>query len=162
MGDKDFESRILRMLRSNIRGLTISQIATRLKINRNTTAKYLEKLIASGHVECRNIGTARVFTSAHRVPVTALLDFSKDMVCTIDAEKRFVYINNAFLRFLGLEETQVRGRSLEEVLELLPNFSDLLGELNDLEEGKESVKEKEVKLQDRMVYLRLKNIPTIF
>ncbi len=71
-------SRIKTLLKNHPKGMTISDIATGLKMNRNSLAKYLEILLISGHVESRTYGTARVFSLSHRVPISAIMESSPD------------------------------------------------------------------------------------
>ena len=52
--------KILTLLRLHRNGLTITDIANKLKLNRNSTAKYLEMLLISGDVALNSYGPAKV------------------------------------------------------------------------------------------------------
>ena len=71
---------ILKLLRANQRGMSIYEISRDIGLNRNSTAKYLDILLYTGRVEFRNVGRAKLFHISHRVPISALLDFSTDYI----------------------------------------------------------------------------------
>ncbi|HII98562.1 MAG TPA: histidine kinase, partial [Methanoregula sp.] len=50
------------LLRSHRKGLTITDIAKKLSLNRNSTAKYLDILLISGDVALNSYGPAKVYT----------------------------------------------------------------------------------------------------
>ena len=62
--------RIIDLLAKNPSGLTIEQVSRQLSINRTTAAKYLNFLIASGQIKKRNLGPAKIFTLAPRLPMS--------------------------------------------------------------------------------------------
>ena len=82
--------KILTLLRLNRNGLTITDIANKLKLNRNSTAKYLEMLLISGEVALNSYGPAKVYTISHKMPVSAMLKFSADIIIMIDQEMRIL------------------------------------------------------------------------
>lgn len=52
--------------------MTITEIATTLGMHRNTTAKYLDMLVATGETDRKRMGPAKAYFPARRVPVQAL------------------------------------------------------------------------------------------
>ena len=87
------QKKILTLLRLNRNGLTITDIANKLKLNRNSTAKYLEILLISGEVALNAYGPAKVYTISHKMPVSAMLKFSADIIIMIDQEMRILDVN---------------------------------------------------------------------
>ena len=53
---KDITSKIKDILNKNPQGMTITQIARKTRINRNTVGRYLENLLVSGQVEMHRFG----------------------------------------------------------------------------------------------------------
>jgi PAS domain S-box-containing protein len=160
--DRVMLERIRNLLRQNPRGLHISDISARLRTSRDSISKYLEVLEVTGQVESRNLGTARVFCLTSRVPASALLDLSSDLVCTLDNRGSFLFANQKFLEFLGLPEKDLIGmhildvrcdRLSEPVLPIL--FSDLLA-------GQEEVREVSCRKGGEECHLRMRGIPTVF
>ncbi|MDD1720235.1 MAG: PAS domain S-box protein [Methanoregulaceae archaeon] len=107
-------SDILPLLRVNPRGLTVSEIAKELGYNRNSAAKYLEILAAEGKVTVRNIGTAKVFSVARRVPLSAFLCFTKNMILVLDDRLTVVQANDQYLKLAGTTKTEILGRNVAD------------------------------------------------
>ena len=99
MGIIDLEKvdRIKQHLKWNPRGMTISDLSSHMTMNRNLVAKYLDMLLISGQVEMQVIGAAKVYFLSHRVPVSAMLEFSSDLVIMLDAEKKILQVNEQVL-----------------------------------------------------------------
>lgn len=88
-------SRIVGLLENHPEGLTISQIATELGVHRNSISKYADVLVASGRIDARQIGPAKLYTVAARIPLTALLDVSHDAIVLLSADRTVVTMNEA-------------------------------------------------------------------
>jgi PAS domain S-box-containing protein len=155
-------ARIKTLLRLHPKGLTISQIASQLKINRNSISKYLEILQVSGQVENRIIGQAKIYYIARRIPVSALLNLSSALVCTLDEDQRILYANKKFLDFFGLKGEEVMGRNPEEILRQIAVQTEAMSKIfSHIDTGEES--EREVILHTpEEFYFRIKGIPTVF
>ena len=52
---------IKKILQENPKGMTVTDISRKIKINRNSVAKYLDIMRISGHVEMITFGPAKVF-----------------------------------------------------------------------------------------------------
>jgi PAS domain S-box-containing protein len=113
-------SRILNLLRGHPRGLTITELARQLEINRNSVAKYLDVLVTSGHIESKTVGPAKVFFISHRVPLSAMLNLSSDMILVLDDRTRVLYVNDRLLEFEGRTRSDIVGQGVRELgLQLL-------------------------------------------
>src|SRR5512138_2099041 len=102
--DQEKVDKIKRVLKWHQRGMTISDLASEMKINRNLVAKYLDMLLISGQVEMQVIGAAKAYFLSRRVPVSALLEFSSDLVVVVDNDERILQINEQVP--LLIEETK--------------------------------------------------------
>lgn len=107
-------SEILTLLRENPRGMSVTEIADATRLNRNTIARYMDNLLVSGQVEMRTFGKAKVFFLSKRVPVSAMLNLSSEMVLLIDADLRVIQANESLLSFLGAESDQIIGKYVYE------------------------------------------------
>jgi PAS domain S-box-containing protein len=107
---------ITNLLRSHPRGMTITGISQALSLNRNSVAKYLEILVTSGQVEKQRIGRAKLFFLSQRVPLSAMLNLSSDMILILDDESRIWYVNDNLLAFEGEAREELLGRDPAEVL----------------------------------------------
>jgi PAS domain S-box-containing protein len=160
--DQDKITKIKHLLKVRPKGLTISDIAHQLKMNRNSVAKYLEILLISGHVEMRSFGAAKVFFLSQRVPISAMLSFSSDFILVIDNELQILQINENFLRFLEQDKESLLGKKVNDppftFLADLP-FSELLKKK---QEQRELAVEIQVLKNGSMFYFRTKVVPTVF
>ncbi|HNT06812.1 MAG TPA: histidine kinase dimerization/phosphoacceptor domain -containing protein [Methanoculleus sp.] len=100
------------LLRQEPLGLSILEISRRLNIGRNVTAKYLSMLYAAGQVDLRRVAAAKLYTLAHRVPVSALLGLTSDLIVVLDRNLRVVLANDAFQALLRLDRTELVGRQI--------------------------------------------------
>ena len=75
---------IKRILKENPKGMTVTDISRKIKINRNSVAKYLDIMRISGHVEMITFGPAKVFFPSRRIPVTDMLDYTSDYILIFD------------------------------------------------------------------------------
>lgn len=96
----DYEkiSRIKNTLKFRSKGMSISEIAHQLRMNRNSVAKYLQILLMSGEVEAKTYGTLKVYSLSQRVPVSAMMGFSSDMIAMMDRDQRILQVNDRFLQ----------------------------------------------------------------
>ena len=81
---------IKQCLRSHPRGLTISDLASKLNMNRNLTAKYLDMLLISGQVEMQVMGAAKVYFLSHGFRFQQCLNFPPIMsLCSMQNRELF-------------------------------------------------------------------------
>ncbi len=160
--DHEKLSRIKNVLKFRSKGMSISEIAHNLKLNRNSVAKYLEILQISGQVEAKKYGTSKVYTLSSRVPVSAMLGFSTDMIIMLDSDRRVLQVNNLFLEFAGVAREVLIGKSVEETdlpfLQGLPIDS----ALTESAEKKTEIVERKVQHNGKEVSFGIKLVPTIF
>jgi PAS domain S-box-containing protein len=121
--EQDTPGRILRSLKFRPKGMTITEIAKTLKSNRNSVSKHLEVMQAAGQVEARLVGNAKVYSVAQRVPLSAFLCFTKNLILVLDADLTIVQANDQCLRRFGRTKEELVGRNLREAA--LPVVSSL-------------------------------------
>ena len=110
---KEITSLIKDLLKKNPQGLSITEIVKTTGINRNTAGRYLENLLVSGQVEMRRFGMAKIYGVSQRVPLSAVLSISSELVLQLDNNLRIVFINEPFLDLLGTEEKMILGKNIE-------------------------------------------------
>ena len=100
-------------MQKNPQGLSITEIITVLKLNRNTAGRYLETLLISGIVEMRPLGMAKIYKISNRLPVSAILSISAEMVVQLDSFLRIIYANEQFCTFVGVECNNLLGKNID-------------------------------------------------
>jgi PAS domain S-box-containing protein len=155
-------AQIKTILKNNPKGMTVSDIAHEIHINRNSVAKYLDILLISGHVEMVTFGPAKVFFPSSRIPLTALLNSTHDYIVLLNRELKFLQISENLLKFIEIQRSEIIGRPIQtftvsffEIPELAQNAKKAL-------EGAEQSIEKQYIQNKQLFYLRIKHIPTTF
>lgn len=153
--------RIETILKENPKGMTVTDIARSIKINRNSVAKYLDIMRISGHVEMITFGPAKVFFPARRVPVTDLLHFTSDYILVFDEDLKITFVNKTLLRFLDETTEHIIGQPIDELsFGFIDNTLSLA--LNEALEGKGGIQESTFSDKEEGLHLKIKVIPTTF
>jgi len=93
--------RIQDVLKDQPFGLSIKEIAAAASMSRNSAAKYLDILTASGRLELRMVGNAKLYTLSTRVPVGNLLNHARELIIVLDNDLRIVQASGSFCTFTG-------------------------------------------------------------
>lgn len=125
---KEITQQIRDLLKQNPGGLSITAIVRQIPINRNTAGRYLENLMVSGQVEMRHFGMAKIYSLAQRVPLSAMLSISSELIMLLDGSRRVLYANEPMLQFLDIPQQNLYGKTIEftPVLSVFDDAFDLL------------------------------------
>lgn len=110
---RETTAKIRELLGQNPKGLSITQIVRKIEINRNTAGRYLENLMLSGQVEMRQYGMAKIYRLAERVPLSAMLSISSELIMLLDNSQRIIYANEPMLRLLDTTQMELYGKNIE-------------------------------------------------
>jgi PAS domain S-box-containing protein len=160
---KDLEDfgKIKNLLREEPGGMTVTGLARALGRTKNTVGRYLDILHASGQVEMRTFGMAKVFTLTRRVPLSQLFSHTPEMVMILDRDHRVLQVNDPFLALLSLERDQVVGKNLALLPAGAPVGEDLVQTL--IASIEQQGGDIDLELSgEREYYLRAKVIPILF
>ena len=113
--DQEKITRIKQILRWRPRGMTISDLSSEMKLNRNLVAKYLEILHISGQVEMQEIGPAKVYFLTQRVPIATMLEFSSDLVIVVDNDSKILQVNERVPELLNMKREALTGLRIQEI-----------------------------------------------
>lgn len=160
--DPEIVDRIKRTLRWHPRGMTISDLSFGTKITRNLMAKYLDMLLISGQVEMRVIGTAKVYYLSRRVPVSAMFEFSSDLVVMIGEDQRIHSVNEQVPHLLKLPREELVGKRIHEIDNPFIRSLPVNGSEDGSSGDKESVIELESEISGEECHFRIKRVPTAF
>jgi PAS domain S-box-containing protein len=149
------------LLKKNPEGMSVTDIAKALKKNKNTTGRYLDILLISGQVDMRTYGMAKVFTLSQRVPLSAMLSYSKELIMVLDKESRIVDVNDHFLHLMDLTRQQTLGKNLRYLKPRNAEVHELLFALSKEPQEPEEEIAFMVKDQGERIF-KQKRIPTVF
>ncbi len=154
--------RIKDLLRMNPRGMNVTEIAKEIGVNRMTAAKYLDMLVLTGHVDLKEWGPSKVYFLSQRMPISAMLSLSSDIIIVLDKGLHVIKVNDRFLELSGLGRDDILYKRLEILAipsifnpPLMPNIKEAL-------DGKESVVEATFVRNGKNNYFNVKIIPIVF
>ncbi len=154
------KSRILSFLRANLKGSTVTEVSRDIRLNRNSTAKYLDILRVNGLIDMRPLGRAKVFYISQRVPISALLDFSADYILVLDGSMRIVEVNENFQKFFHVKKEMLLDVPLLQ--SNLPIFTSRESQkkIRNAINGKSSNFDMEIIMEEDVRYFKGKLIPS--
>jgi len=160
--DKENIARIKSSLNIRPKGMSITELARQLRMNRNSVAKYLEILLMSGEVEVKTYGTSKVYMISQRFPASAILGFSSNMILMVNDQHKILQVNDRLLEQTGKTRAVLIGQRVEE--SDIPFLTGLpLDAIFDAPIGKQNVTlEKMIRSGDSDVFFFIKLIPTVF
>jgi len=154
---------IKKILKENPKGMTVTDISRKIKINRNSVAKYLDIMRISGQVEMITFGPAKVFFPSKRIHISNLINFTSDYILVIDKNLKITMINDSFLEFLNSQRKDIIGDTINaSILKFLKENLDLSLAINEAIEGKGYTKEINFEMHGDDLYFKIKIIPTTF
>lgn len=98
---RDEISRIKELLAEHPQGMSITEIAAQLKVNRNSVAKYMDILQIQGAVDGRKMGTSKVYYLSGRLPAHSVQKVCTRPLLIIDKDMQIAETNKAFADILG-------------------------------------------------------------
>ena len=154
-------SRIKDILKQNVEGMSVTDISKALNKNKNTIGRYLDILLVSGQVDMRSYGMAKVFTLSQRVPLSAMISYSKELIMVLDNESRIIDVNDNFLSLLNLTRQDTLGKNIEFLSPPDVDVHELLETLTSRFEEKEDTVTFQVKDWGERIF-KQKSVPTVF
>jgi PAS domain S-box-containing protein len=112
---EDETTRILEVLKEYPHGMSIKEISAAISMSRNSMAKYLEVLAASGQLELRYVGNAKLYTLSRRIPAGELLNHARELIIVLDSDLRVVQASDSFCEFAGISREKIRNSRLSSL-----------------------------------------------
>ncbi|MFW9843413.1 MAG: PAS domain S-box protein, partial [Candidatus Thorarchaeota archaeon] len=153
--------RISEILKMNPVGMTISGIARKLGINRNTVAKYLDIMLTTGEVEMRQIGSAKLYSLSHRIPLAALLDASSDAIAVLNGNLMVIQANESFSRLLNITKNDTIGLNLRDSPFSSNAGSEIEKRVLDSIKGDHSISEFDYESEKGSIFLNVSSLPIL-
>jgi PAS domain S-box-containing protein len=160
---KEITKEIKDLLKKNPQGLSITEIVGLIDVNRNTAGRYLENLLMSGQVEMRRFGMAKIYMLSQRVPLSAVLSMSSELVVQLDYNLRIVFTNEPFLNLIESEEKAILGKNIEYTPIAMVFDDAFAGFVQKIREGIEGKEwSGEIVLDTKNLILFCRIAPTVF
>ena len=156
-------AQIKKILQENPKGMTVTDIARKIKINRNSVAKYLDIMRISGLVEMITFGPAKVFFPSKRVPIMNIINYTSDYILILDSDLKINMINDTFLGFLHMKRKDIVSQTIDEkILDIFRDNNVISNAISEALDGKTITKELTIKMKKEEIYCTIKIIPTSF
>ncbi|MBD3227153.1 MAG: PAS domain S-box protein [Candidatus Lokiarchaeota archaeon] len=155
-------SKIEDILKKYPKGLSISDISDQLKMNRNSTSKYLSILKAKGRVEMVKYGPAKVFFLSERIPIVSLLNITSEGILSLDKDLRIKNVNDTFLNQFNLSRKKIMDKYLGDLNIPLLNDSEVQNNLFRVLRGEELELEVRMESNGATSYFQISYIPVTF
>ena len=164
MDDYEFEITLIkRVLTENPKGMTVTDISRKIKINRNSVAKYLDIMRISGHVEMITFGPAKVFFPSRRVPICDMLNYTSDFILVFDADLNITMVNDSFINFMGIPREQLLGQTINETFtKVFKDHTEMLVGIQEALEGKRITQDIDFLMNKEHYFFRIHIVPTTF
>lgn len=161
-GEQELLDRILNILKFKPKGMTITEISHVTSIHRNSIAKYLQVLLASGKVDVQLVGNAKVYTTSRRLPITSMLQCSTDLIILLNEERKIIQVNDKYLEFFGLDGKDLLNRNIYETNIPVISEESLFPLINgSIEDGERQSKEITYRYNNCSYYFFVKYIPSV-
>lgn len=160
--EQEVLDRILNILKFKSKGMTITEISHVTNIHRNSIAKYLQVLLASGKVDVQLIGNAKVYTTSRRLPINSMLHCSPDLIILLNRERKIIQVNDKYLQYFDLDEKDILNKTIYDLK--IPVISEeILFPLidNSIENGERDNKEITYTYNNKNYYFFLKFVPLV-
>ena len=152
---------IKELLKKRPEGMSVTDLSKALGKNKNTVGRYLDILLISGQVDMRTYGMAKVFSLSQRVPLSALISYSNELIMVLDAESRIIQINDNFLKLLNLTRDATVGQNLAYISPPDVDMHELLETISEDLLGKEHMLTFHVRDMGERIF-KQKSIPAVF
>jgi PAS domain S-box-containing protein len=154
---------IKKVLQENPKGMTVSDISRKIKVNRNSVAKYLDIMRISGHVEMITFGPAKVFFPTRRIPISNMLNYTSDYIMVFDNSLKITLINDSFLEFMKINRENIIGQTVHEIiLRMFSDESELFLGIKEALDGRDYTKELDYENKKQRFFFIVKIKPTTF
>ncbi len=154
-------ARILKALKYRSRGMTIADIARTTGISRNTAARQLDLLRVNGQVELKAFGSAKVYYRAQRVPLSAFLCFTKNLVLVLDSANRIVQVNDQCCKLAKRTKEDLVGYTLAAANLPVVSTPEALSIIESLEK-EQIITDLRYQEEGKNLFYQLQVIPTTF
>jgi len=156
-------SLIKQVLKENPKGMTVTDISRKIKINRNSVAKYLDIMRISGHVDMITFGPAKVFFPSKRVPILDILNYTSDYILVFDADLKVTMVNDSFLDFMKIERVELIGQTMNDtILKIFKDLTEMFIGVKEALEGKNFMQHLNFQTDEEIYFLKVSILPTTF
>jgi len=159
--EKDLAERLLKILKFHPRGVTITNLSRKSGVTRDLVSRQLDILEVSGKVEHRIMGNAKVYYTAQRVPLSAFLCFTKNLILVLDNDQRIIQVNDQCIKTLHRPKEEIVGKTLKEAKIPVVSTPEALSVIKSLEH-EQIITDLRYQDDGQDLFFQMQVIPTTF
>jgi len=112
---QDDIARIKEELSEHPKGMSITDIAEKVNVHRNSVAKYMDILHIQGAVDEYKVGTSKLYFLTSRLPAQAVRKVCTRPFLLLDKDAIIIESNNAFTDLTGISRDRIHGIAFDSV-----------------------------------------------
>jgi PAS domain S-box-containing protein len=155
-------AKIKKILKENPRGMTVTDIAKEININRNSVAKYLDILLISGHAEMVTFGPAKVYFPSRRIPIASMLNYTVDYILLLDKDLKILQINDNLLQLLNISREEIIDQPVQHLFTFITQIPEFEQNAQKALDGKDTTTETKIIQDFEELTIKITHIPTTF
>ena len=160
--DREEFARIKEVLKKNPKGMNVIEIAAAIDMHRQSVTKYLEMLTVAGQVEVKTFGPSKVYYLSQRLPLSAMLSISSDMILLLDRDMKIINANESFLARMNAAREDILNKVIGTVYFPIEFQPSIIPYIADAILGKESRIEAVYKKKGKEQFFAVKFLPVVF
>ncbi|BAI62262.1 putative signaling protein [Methanocella paludicola SANAE] len=153
---------ILEALKARPRGMNVSEVSRATGMNRSTVSKYLEMLYVSGQADRRTFGTSKLYYISQRMPISAFLNVTSNLMIILDKEFRVLNANDSFFEFTGTRREDIVHKYFDNFAFPMKFNPSIMPYIEAAAEGREASIESYYPKKEGGRYFNIKLIPLLF
>ncbi|WP_342772062.1 MULTISPECIES: PAS domain-containing protein [unclassified Methanoculleus] len=130
-------SKVLDTLKEHPEGLSITDLAVLLSMNRNSASKYLDILQRQGSIDMRQIGVAKIYYPTRRLPVAAVRRFCSQNLIVVDHNLEILEVSDTLAGLIGMLPEVLTGKPVQDLFFSLNPSDDIILSLRRALRGEE-------------------------
>lgn len=117
-----YKRKILSVLETEQKCISISAIAQKIGLNRHAVARHLDVLEVYGKVRKIEKGHAKKYMLVTNLPFSGLIDISSDLILIFNSHLQIQYMNNSATHYFNTPLSSIIGKKIENLqLSLISN-----------------------------------------
>jgi PAS domain S-box-containing protein len=159
--EHDLAQQIVKILKIHPRGMTITDLARKTGATRLLVSRQLDMMEISCNVEMRTMGAAKVYYTARRVPLSAFLCFTKNLILMLDNDMRIVQVNDQCINTLHRTKEEIIGKTLKDADIPVVSTPEALSVIKNLER-EQVITDLRYRNDGHDLFFQMQVIPTTF
>ncbi len=154
--------KIKTLVYENPRGLSIHEISTSVGINRNTITRYIDVLVATGQIEMRSMGKAKLYYPSKRVTLDAMLNFTNNGVIILNSKLEILQVNDVIEKRVTIKPEKTVTNIIQDTEYYISCIPEVKSILRKVLIGEQVSQEISYTFNNSSFFCKISGLPTTF